>query len=255
MSISTAIAGLKGITACWELQELAGLEAKQAIGAKANPGTYEGTFSLGLAGPVAGTTSVGFDGATAQVKVPFNITLQPTKWTVGAFFYAEGLNVFSGILCSNNFATKVGYEIGLGLLTGASKILEAGTFPGAWRILPAGQPTVKTWYFVAASYSGTELIMYLCAENTKFVQVGSKTYVNNNAEYDEAPLFIGRSHALIHEPFWNGRIAFPFVSNEVNSKAELATVASAIAAPETAAEPYAVHLGHRDSHIRIGPSL
>ncbi len=222
MSISSALKALP-ISRLWELQETTGVVAALAFGAKEGPGEYKGGFTLGQPGPIVGTSSVKFNGSTGFVGVPPSVVLHPPTWSCGAYVYVETVNGGAGILCSNEFSSLVGYEIGLGIVAGGEHF-EGGTYKAGWRKAEGTIPGVGKWYFVAATYDTENIVLYLGEVGGVLAEAGKNTFSALNATYNEKECFIGRRHDGSAKPFFAGRIAFPFMGETVLTKTQLETV-------------------------------
>jgi len=205
-----------GLVAFWRLNESSG-EAKDSKGT--HNGTYAGGVTLSQAGPIPSdptSKSVAFNGTNARVTVPASAELQPAEVTVEAWIFPTSLVGHSGVVTSNKFSTKVGYELGFGVSeAGENKTLEFGSYNGTWHV--AFDTTVELapqWYYVVGVYNGSNVIFYRNGIELR------KTAFAGPLEYNAAEEFlIAVDHTKSH--FFAGRLSEVAIYNTALSSATI----------------------------------
>ena len=149
---------------------------------KGNNGTIAGgvTFAAGQVGQGAS-----FDGTTGSISVPDNATLQLNTFTLAAW-------VFPTSISGGNRIVEKGSSNSYWLDVNPSRQVVVGFYDGAYHdLLDPGILAINTWHFVAGTYDGSVLRLYVDG-----VLVNSMPLVSRPAQTAE-PLVIGWKSSLI----------------------------------------------------------
>jgi hypothetical protein len=189
---SNAVTGTPGLIGYWRLGESSGTSACDSWGS--NAGTYQGGYTLGRVGAIAGesNTAVAFDGSTGTVSVPHSSSLDvgdtftvegwAKRGTFGAPDYqavaSQGANAW--LLAFNSSNRLVLRQAKVGDLVSSTKTV-----------------TDTGWHQVAATKSGSSVHLYIDGADVTGA-VTNRTMANNTL-----PLSISQSSGT---SFWNGTL-------------------------------------------------
>lgn len=169
------------LIARWPLDEGSGKVVTDVIGG--NEGTFvgdldwvEGKFDGGLK----------FDGATTHVVIPRNPDLEPAdSVTFSAWVKINGVTGRQEIItCGDSYFISLN-EGGAGVFRGW--IHQGGGWPG---VHGTTKPKMGTWYFVAMTYDGTDVKIYVDGKLEGAVSAPGKI------DYLDLPIRFGKHHAM-----------------------------------------------------------
>jgi hypothetical protein len=160
-SYSGTVSETTGLQGFWQLSDAQGSTTATDSVSNAPNGTYEGGAKPGANGLVcsnatdASNTATSFDGVSGYVSVPFDQKLNPKQFTV------EALVNPSKIATSVIVSSDTGYRLALNG-TGAfeASVGSGGTF-GTPVVVNAGATTTNGPFYVAMTYDGTTLSLYV----------------------------------------------------------------------------------------------
>jgi hypothetical protein len=164
-SYSATVSETMGLVGFWQLSDAAGsTTAVDSVGPGPNgtdPGTYQPGATPGANGLVcsnatdSSNTAASFDGVKGFVSVAFDSNLNPKQFTV------EALVNPSKIGSSVIVASDTGYQLVLdGSGAFEASVGAGGTF-GAPVVVNAGATTTNGPFYVAMTYDGTNLSLYV----------------------------------------------------------------------------------------------
>jgi Concanavalin A-like lectin/glucanases superfamily len=196
-SYSGTVSATTGLAGFWELGDAAGstTAADNVTGAPA--GTYHPGASPGAPGLVCSyatdgsATAASFDGVKGYVSVPFDQKLNPQKFTV------EALVNPTSIASSAIVSSDIGYQLALNGNGAFEASLGSGGSFGTPVIVNAGATTTNGPFYVAMTYDGTTLSLYVNpAASGGPSTLGSDMYQTGTPSYSPATsgeLLIGAS--------------------------------------------------------------
>jgi hypothetical protein len=170
--------------AYWRLGEASGTTAADASG-NGRTGSYVATPTLGAPGALNGdsNTSVGFNGTSQYVNVPYAAALNPAQFTVEAWAYVTGgQGTYRSIVTSRNYSTNNarGYVI----YAAQDNTWQLWDGAGAgWGIVYGPPVTLNQWTHLVGTYDGTSLRFYV---NGTLIGTTPAGYVQNT----DRPLWI-----------------------------------------------------------------
>jgi len=146
----------------YRLGDLSGTTATDSIGA--NPGTYNGGFTLNQAGAINdGNPAVGLDGASGTVTNPVGIEtiLGQGAHSVELWLYAASIAATMGALTGSQINTRV-------VVTNTGQVTwRLRASDGTFKTLTTGAGTIaaNTWYHVLMTWDGSvtvpTMVLYL----------------------------------------------------------------------------------------------
>ena len=175
------------IVAEWDFDEGSGSIAKDATG-NGNIGTIiGGSYTTGMY-----NTALSFNGNSTYVNVPKNPALTPASMTVGAWINSNN-TALQQVIVSKAYGTGGWYLD----IEGSKLNLMAANNNNV-----TGQTTLNSnqWYYVAGSYDGTTLKVYV---NGKLD--GTKA-VSNSTNDTNLPLYIGQYSGAWFGSYFDGLI-------------------------------------------------
>jgi hypothetical protein len=189
---SGAITGTAGLVSYWRLGEASGTSACDSWGS--NAGTYQGGYTLGRVGAIAGepNTAVALDGSTGTVSVPHSASLD-----VGDTFSVEawvkrgsfGAPAYQAVASQGANAWLLAFNDQNRLVLRQAKI---GDLVSSTRTV-----TDTGWHYVAVTKSGPSVHLYIDGADVTG-SVTNRTMANNTL-----PLSISQSSGT---SFWNGTL-------------------------------------------------
>ena len=148
-----------GPVAYWRLGESSGAAAADASG-HGNAGSYVGSPSLGQAGALVGDpdTSVGLNGTSQFMEVPFAAALNPSVFSVEAWVYPTGgAGSFRSVLTSRDTPVR-----GLSLYASDSNTWQAWLGTGASYLKLLGPAVaMNAWTHLVVTYNGSTASLYV----------------------------------------------------------------------------------------------
>ncbi len=147
----------------WRLGEASGTAANDASG-NGRTGSYLSTPMLGQAGALTGdsNTSVGFDGTSEHVSVPYSGALNTASTTLEAWVYPTGgQGRFRAVVSNRDYV--VGSTRGSILYASSSNTWQfwLGNGSGAWTVVGGPAVTLDRWTHVVGTYDGTTARLYV----------------------------------------------------------------------------------------------
>ena len=189
---ASAVRGTAGLVSYWRLGEASGTTACDSSGA--NAGGYQGGFSLGRVGALAGDpdTAAAFDGSTGYVSVPHTPSLD-----VGDSFSVEawvrrnsfGAPDYQAIASQGANAWLLAFNAGNRLVLRQAKVGDL--------VSSTTTVTDTNWHHVAVTKSGSSVHLYIDGVD----RTGAVT--NRTMQINTLPLSIGQSSGT---SFWNGTL-------------------------------------------------
>jgi PKD repeat protein/glucose/arabinose dehydrogenase len=188
-------------SAYWRLGEASGTSAADSSGGN-RPGSYVDTPSFGQPGALAGSanTSVGFDGVSEHVQVPYAAGLNPATFTVEAWAYVTGgQGRFRAVVSNRDYAT--GNARGFILYAAPDNTWQfwIGNGGADWARAYGPAVALNTWTHLVGTYDGTTMRFYvngvLAATTTSTYGVNTARPLRIGAGANERPadyLFAGR---------------------------------------------------------------
>jgi glucose/arabinose dehydrogenase len=147
----------------WRLGETSGTTAADTSG-NGRTGSYLNTPTLGQAGALTGdsNTSVGFDGTSEHVAVPYTAALNTPTTTLEAWVYPTGgQGRFRAVVSNRDYV--VGSTRGSILYASASNTWQywVGNGSGSWTVVGGPAVTLNDWTHVAGTYDGSTARLYV----------------------------------------------------------------------------------------------
>ena len=147
----------------WRLGETSGTTAADTSG-NGRTGSYVNTPTLGQAGALTGdsNTSVGFDGTSELVSVPYTAALNTATTTLEAWVYPTGgQGRFRAVVSNRDY--QVGATRGSILYASASNTWQywIGNGSGSWTVVGGPAVTLNDWTHVAGTYDGSTARLYV----------------------------------------------------------------------------------------------
>jgi hypothetical protein len=166
--------------AYWRLGESSGTNAADASGA-GRAGTYVGTPSFGLQGALSGdaNTSVGLNGSSQYVEVPYSSALNPSQFTVEAWAYVTGgSGTYRAIVSNRDYSA--GNTRGFILYAASDDTWRfwLGSGTDTWAQLFGPTLSLNTWTHLVGTFDGTTARMYV---NGTLVGATAYSYAANAA--------------------------------------------------------------------------
>jgi murein DD-endopeptidase MepM/ murein hydrolase activator NlpD len=189
---------------------------------KGNNGTIAGgvTFAAGQVGQGAS-----FDGTTGSISVPDNASLQLSTFTLAAW-------VFPTSITGGNRIVEKGSSNSYWLDVNPSRQVLVGFYDGAYHDLIGPVLAINTWHFIAGTYDGNVLRLYV-----DDVLVNSTALISRPAPNAE-PLVIGWKFGGITSDHFAGRIDELQIYNRALSPAELQLVPCHLYTATSAPAPF-----------------
>lgn len=150
--------------AYWRLGDASGPTAADSASGGANPGTYNGGFTLGQGGAPQSDpdTAALFNGSTGYVEVPFAAALNPASFSVECWAYVTGgAGGFRAVVSARDIvATNT-----RGFILYASDVNKwefwIGTGTAAWTGLVGPAVVLNSWNHLVGTYDGTSSRFYV----------------------------------------------------------------------------------------------
>ena len=154
-----------------------------------------------------------FDGVDDYVEVPYQASLNSSKFTLSAWVKVTGKQGnWRSILVSRDVSPKQGY-----MLYASNKNkwqFSVGISNNHWTSIFGPQVVLNTWTFIAATYDGSKMKLYI---NGELVSEKVADYVSNSSRY----LRIGSLNDKAPQYFFPGQIAEVQVWDKVCTLEEL----------------------------------
>ena len=187
-----AVRSTSGLVSYWRLGESSGTSACDSYGP--NPGTYQGAYSLGRVGALAGdpNTAVLFDGSTGTVTIPHSPSLDVgDSFTVEAWVKRNGFGApdYQAIASQGANAWLLAFNASNRLVLRQAKVGDL--------VQSTVSVTDTGWHHVAATKSGSSVHLYIDGVD-RTGSVTNRTMANNTI-----PLSIGQSSST---SYWNGTL-------------------------------------------------
>ncbi|MFL5912917.1 MAG: LamG-like jellyroll fold domain-containing protein, partial [Gaiellaceae bacterium] len=173
---SQAVMQISGLVGFWRLGDASGTAACDGTGV--NPGTYQGGFTLGQSGAIAGDSdkATSFNGTTGDVSVPSSTSLN-----AGDTFSIEAWvkRGSTGGTTNQVIASKQGTSWMLAFSTANALILQVnGTTVNTSSSTVAD---TTSWHHVVATKSGTSVHLYIDGKDVTGSKTTNKTVSNNTS--------------------------------------------------------------------------
>jgi hypothetical protein len=185
-SYSGTVSQTLGIQGFWQLNDASGSttagDSVHNVNGTYHPGAHPGVTGLVCSNATDGSaTAASFDGVKGYVSVGFDLKLNPTHFTV------EALVKPSKIASSVVVSSDTGYQLVLnGNGAFVASVGAGGTF-GTPIVVNAGATTTNGPFYVAMTYDGTHLSMYVNpAASGGPSTLGSDMYQQGTATYTKA---------------------------------------------------------------------
>ena len=199
----------------WQLND-AGATAADVSGV-GNPGTYTGTVTKGVVGPLPGTTCAEFNGTSGYVSVPTAASLHTLgAWTLSAWVYPTAnrtaADSVSGLIVLNH--GNVPYALAFGLNasmpgSGANRVF-GGFWNSTYRTIGDPNPVVlNTWVHYAITWDGTTLRLYRDGVQVATGAPGVAPLAGTGAVYIGARWALTGASPYFPGRIWNARV-YPF---------------------------------------------
>jgi hypothetical protein len=151
-----------GPVSYWRLGESSGTSAADVKAA--NAGTYQNSPTLGKAGALGGDadTSVGVNGTSSYVSVPYSASLNPAQFTVEAWAQWDGTRTGAWRTVAgtwNDVTNNGGYW--LGISTQDKWYVSTQGASAAASEIQGTAPTAGQWVHLATTYDGSYLRLYV----------------------------------------------------------------------------------------------
>ena len=189
---SNAITGTGGLVSYWRLAESSGTGACDSWGS--NAGTYQGGYTLGRLGAIAGesNTAVAFNGSTGLVNVPHAASLDVgDTFTVEAWVKRNSFGApdYQAVASQGANSWLLAFNASNRLVLRQAKV---GDLVSSTRTV-----TDTGWHHVAVTKSGAAVKLYIDGADVTG-GVTARTMANNTL-----PLSIGQSSGT---SYWNGTL-------------------------------------------------
>lgn len=157
----------------WQLGEASGTNAADSSGNSRN-GTYTNSPTLGVTGPVSGTTAATFAAASSQYVAPPSTIFNQAHATVEAWINVSAVPTSARLIagCVNGLNNSTADKL---LYIGTDGKLYFYAFDGAAKTTSAPTATVPTnqWVYVVGTADGTNLKLYVNASLAGSVAAGN----------------------------------------------------------------------------------
>lgn len=223
----SALYNPSGLVGYWPLTEGSGSSTVDRSG-NGNNGTWEGTpigsnntyYTSGKVGGYAGA----FDGSTDYIYLGNPSILQVTSFTVSAWIERSAISSYTRLFANYNGNGNTGAFV---MLAAGNANLGCNTVNSGGSVSAATSPTnslsnLGTWYFVACTYNGTTLTLYINGVSQGSITAGVPSYLNNY------PFYIGAAgSSTATENWWPGSINDLRLYGRALSPAELVALYNA----------------------------
>src|SRR3989344_880791 len=198
----------RGLVSYWGLDEGSGRVAHDASN-YANNGVASSTWTTGKVGG-AGK----FDGVDDYVDLPSTASLYPTQFTISSWVNTNTLTAGDGNLGQIIFSNYEGLKNFIFYISNTGLVcIRPHDGITALGLCSSSALTISSWYFISATFDGTDLIVYINGENK-----GSRTATNSANQNDYAA--IGMAHAA-GGYYFNGLIDEVRIYNRALSAEEM----------------------------------
>jgi hypothetical protein len=192
----STIESTTGLVSYWRLTETSGTVAADSEGS--NPGTYVGSPALGQPGALAGNpdTSVGFNGTSQYVNVPYSASLNPTTFTEEAWAdVTGGSGTYRGIVGNSSLVGSTTHGFNMYADSTNHWRFYVGTGTTTWSYVE-GPAVTSGWNYLVGTYDGTTMRFYLngalvASEATAYSPTPSQAFTLAAVNAGTANRFVG----------------------------------------------------------------
>jgi hypothetical protein len=144
-----------------------------------------------------------FDGANDYVDIPDNVSIQPAYYTIAGWFYKAVGSSGRDVMVARQYRSSSANTSAIYVESATEDIRFYGSFGGSSvTVIPNVIMTEERWYYIATSYDGTNIKMYIDGE---LVNTKSETRA---VDYSANNWFIGadQDNTTNCTSFWQGLI-------------------------------------------------